>query len=171
MDQKQTEGVEMRKGALDPTTITTLTLTQITRTLTQTDREGTTPWPRRLGAFTSPTPTLPCFSRLPLAHPTPPRPESPSESSGSARRHMCLLWRFTTSGPGPSRSPRRPATTNTVTNTETERGNERASERGNEKEKGRGNERGKERGNGTENGTGNVSGTETGRATGFLRGA
>lgn len=153
MDQKQTEGVGMK--SLDPTT--PITLTQITQTHTQTDKGGVTLWRQRPEPSTSPTAILLRFSPPSLlAHPTlpPPRLESLSESSESAHRHMCLLWRFTTSGPGPSRSPRRPAT-NTVKNTETE----------------------KEKGNATENEsateTENESATETGRgrATGFLRGA
>lgn len=154
MDQKQTEGVVMKRGVLDPTTTITLTLTQIT--LTQTDKGGMTLWPRQLGPSTSPMVFLLRFSPPLLARLTPPHPESP-ESSESAHLRMCLLWRFMTSGLGPSRSPRRPATTNMETNTETEKGSET------------------ENAIETENviETGSVNGRETGRgrATGFLRGA
>lgn len=149
MEQKWREGFGMKRGPLGTTTTITLTRTRITQTLTQKDTGGATLQPRRPEASTSPTPILLRFSPLPLARPTPPRPESLAESNESSRRHMCLLWRYTKSGPGPSRSPRKPVTTNTVTNTETEKGTE------------------------TETGTesGRESGTETGRATGFLKGA
>lgn len=151
MEQKWTEGFGMKRGPLD-TTIT-LTRTRITQTLTQKDTGGATLQPRRPEASTSPTPILLRFSPLPLARPTPPRPENLAESNESSRRHMCLLWRYTTSGLGPSRSPRKPVTTNTVTNTGTET------------------EIGTGTGTGTETET--ESGTETGRgrATGFLKGA
>lgn len=151
MEQKWTEGFGMKRGPLD-TTIT-LTRTRITQTLTQKDTGGATLQPRRPEASTSPTPILLRFSPLPLARPTPPHPENLAESNESSRRHMCLLWRYTTSGLGPSRSPRKPVTTNTVTNTGTET------------------EIGTGTGTGTETET--ESGTETGRgrATGFLKGA
>lgn len=80
MDQKRTEGVGKKRGALDRTTTITLTLTQITQTLTQTDKGGMTLLPRQLAPFTSPTPTLLRFNPPPLARPTPPHPESLSES-------------------------------------------------------------------------------------------
>lgn len=73
MDKKQTKGVGMKRGALDPTTTITLTLTQIT--LTQTDKGGMTLWPRQLGPSTS-TAFLLRFSPPPLACLTPPHPES-----------------------------------------------------------------------------------------------
>lgn len=73
MDQKRTEWVGMKRGALEPTTTITLTLTQ---TLTQTDKGGMTLLPRQLGPFTSPTPILLRSSPLQLARLTPLHRES-----------------------------------------------------------------------------------------------
>lgn len=137
-DQKQTEVVRVRRAALDLTTTTTLTLTQTTQTLTRTDRGGMILWPRRLGPSTSPMSSLLLSSPLLPGRPSSPHPERLSENSESVHLHMCLLWRFTTSGQGPSRSHHRPAITNTVTNTETKNENVKETESTNGRKTGRG---------------------------------